>query len=212
MSLASRAIATLAVAALSFGAAPPASAQEPGSIPVPLADFSAGYVFMHDFTNVGQKEGLNFPAGWYLSGAVNPTSWFGIVGEVSGSYKNNLDVDMWQIMRVSGDARVYTFMVGPRFFKQVGRVVPFAQMLVGAAHMRAEARYTSPEFGDYVGRERATDFALQPGGGVTVYLTERVGVRFAADYRSIIDFYDDGNEYTNEFRVITGFTFQWGGR
>jgi hypothetical protein len=57
-----------------------------------------------------------------------------------------------------------------------------------------------------------TDFALQPGGGLTIYLTDRVGVRLAVDYRTIIDFAEEDNDYTNELRTIAGFTLQWGGR
>ena len=207
----SRSTIGLAVLALSLAAASPASAQEPGSIPVPLADVSAGYAFMYDTTNVGERDGIEFPAGWYLSAAVNPLTWFGIVGEVSGSYRNNMDInyDEW---RSTNDARVYTFMAGPRFFKKVGRVVPFAQMLTGVAHMRGKSHISSPWSGDLTVSESTTDFALQPGGGVTVYLTEQVGVRFAGDYRNVIDFSEDGNDYTNEFRFIGGFTLQWGGR
>ena len=59
----------------------------------------------------------------------------------------------------------------------------------------------------------ATDFAFQPGGGVTIFLTDRVGVRLAADYRCIVDFVDGGdNTYSNEFRFVSGFTFNWGVR
>ncbi|HSC30007.1 MAG TPA: outer membrane beta-barrel protein [Vicinamibacterales bacterium] len=215
MSFLSRATIVLAVFALSLGAAPTASAQEPGSIPVPLADFSGGYVFLYDTTNIGPaKDGIEFPAGWYFSAAVNPTTWFGIVGEVSGSYRNNLEVSYFDF-RTSNDARVHTFMIGTRFFRKVGRVVPYAQILTGAAHMRAKIRFPGEVPGLGLVNDissSATDFALQPGGGVTVYLTERVGVRFAGDYRSIIDFTEDENDYTNEFRMIAGFTLQWGGR
>ena len=187
------------------------SAQEPG-IPVPLADVSAGYVFMHDFTDIEAAANTNFPAGWYFSGAVNPTTWIGIVGEVSGSYKNNMRMDAF-MLNASTDVQIYTFMGGGRFFKKVGRVVPFAQMLAGVAHLRAKTHLTPsmPEIDDTF-KGSATDFALQPGGGVTIYLTNRVGVRLAGDYRTIIDFAAGDNGYTHELRMIAGFTMQWGGR
>jgi hypothetical protein len=47
---------------------------------------------------------------------------------------------------------------------------------------------------------------------VTVYLTNYVGLRLAGDYRSVIDFQEGDNDYTNEFRVAAGFTMHWGGR
>jgi opacity protein-like surface antigen len=222
MSLLSRTIAVLAVGALSLAPATAAYAQEPGTIPVPLAEISGGYVFMHDFTEeefLG-LDGVDFPGGWYFSGAVNPTRWFGVVGEVSGSYKNHFGVtagpyqvngDLVGPFRISNDAWVHTFMGGPRFFGKVGRVVPFGQFLVGAARMRLKTQFPA-ELGIDTVEDSTTQFAMQPGGGVTVYLTERVGVRLAADYRTIIDFSDDGNEYTHEVRMIGGFTLHWGGR
>ena len=189
-----------------------AHAQETG-IPVPRADLSAGYVFMRDFTDVGpDMDKTDFPAGWYFSGAFNATTWFGVVGEVGGSYKNNLEIESFGY-HSSTNARAYTFMGGARFFKKTGRIVPFAQFLAGAAHLRAKIHLTPgiPGFGDTI-TENATDFAIQPGGGVTIYLTNQVGVRLAGDYRTIIEFAEDDNDYTNEFRALVGFTLHWGGR
>jgi hypothetical protein len=38
-------------------------------------------------------------------------------------------------------------------------------------------------------------------------------VKVAGDYRCIIDFVQgDENEYSNEFRLLTGFMFNWGAR
>ena len=123
--------------------------------------------------------------------------------------KNDLNLT-FEDLALSNKARVYTFMGGPRFFKKTGRVVPFAQMLAGVAHMRLESTFADvPEIGTF--SEEATDFAIQPGGGVTIFLSERVGVRLAADYRCIMDFEDD-NTYANEFRFVSGFTFNWGAR
>jgi hypothetical protein len=89
-------------------------------------------------------------------------------------------------------------MGGARFFRPMGRVVPFGQMLTGVAYLRG----TPPN---------GARFALQPGVGVTVYLTDRVGVRLSGDYRTLVEF-DDGAYYTHEARLISGFTLQWGAR
>jgi hypothetical protein len=49
------------------------------------------------------------------------------------------------------------------------------------------------------------------GGAFT--LTERTGVRLAADYRSMIDFdSEENNDDYNAVRVAAGFTLNWGGR
>jgi hypothetical protein len=203
-----RTIGTFAVAVLVVLPPPSALAQEIGAIPVPAVEVSAGYTFMRDFARHGTSEGhVDFPAGWYLSGAANVNRWFGIVGEFTGSYKNNLDLSTpgWS---ESSDLRVYTLMAGPRFFRPSGRIAPFAQMLTGVAHLRERREHSGlPNQFTWT----TTQFALQPGIGLTVHLTDRVGVRFSGDYRTLIEF-DDGADYTHEFRLLSGFTFNWGAR
>jgi hypothetical protein len=87
--LALRTIGALTVAGLLVTSPSYARAQEVDAFPVPLVDLSAGYTFMREFERRETPEGhVDFPAGWYLSGAANLTRWFGIVAESSGSYKN----------------------------------------------------------------------------------------------------------------------------
>jgi len=191
--------------------ATPASAQERGFIPIPLAEVSAGYTFMRDFEDIGSdRDGTNFPAGWFTSGGVNVTRWMGLVGEATGSYKNHFfDVSQGD-ERIDSDARVYTFMGGPRFFYKRGRFAPFAQVLAGAAHLRLNVKWSSG-LTNGSETESTTDFSIQPGGGLNVYLTDSVGVRLAADYRTIMDFEED-TTYQNQFRLASGLIFQWGRR
>jgi opacity protein-like surface antigen len=196
------AVLLLASPSLSF-------AQEVGAIPVPVAEVSAGYTFMREFEGNGfSGDHLDFPAGWYVSGAFNVNRWFGVVLESASSYKNDLSFSMPGLTQ-SSDLRVHTFMAGGRFFRSFGRIAPYGQVLAGVAVLRHETEY-SGAFSSR-GSNQLNRFALQPGGGVTVYLTDRVGVRVSADLRTIMDF-DDETEYTNELRVISGFVFQWGAR
>ena len=206
MSLIRRAVAASTICLLF--APPPVGAQEAGTLPLPIAELSAGYAFMHD-TDIDE----NFPAGWYVSGAVNLSQWFGIVGEAGGSYTTvDETYGLEQRFSLSTKLEGYTFMAGPRFFRKTGRVVPFAQFLTGVLYARSRTTSTWGDEPPYRGgRLVSTDFAIQPGGGVTVLLTERVGLRVAGDYRCAIDT-EDETEYTNEFRFITGFTFHWGRR
>ena len=173
----------------------PAVAQEHVAPPLPVVDLSAGYMFMYD-TDIAES----FPKGWYFGSAVNLNTWFGVAFEVSGSHK--------RISAVQFDA--FTYMAGPRFFQKTGRLVPFAQFLTGLAHGRAKIT-PPPEFGYGPFTTSSDNFAIQPGGGVTILLTDHVGLRVATDYRCIMNF-DDGVEYTNEFRVTSGMTFHWGAR
>ena len=209
MSVHARVITVLAVCALWMAPPHAALAQDITTLPIPLFEVSAGYTFMRDFSSDLPGD-VNFPAGWYFSGAVNPNQWLGLVGEASGSYRNNLGFDVLGVT-ITNDASVYTLMGGPRFFHKAGRVVPFAQVLAGVAHMRIKT-HIPVELAD-VGTisDSATEFAFQPGAGVTVYLTERVGFRVAGDYRCIIDFAGgEENQYANQLRVVSGFTLHWG--
>lgn len=204
----------LAAVAVALVAAPSVlSAQEMGGPPMPAVEVSAGYTFMRDMSD-GLPEKTNFPAGWYAAAAVNLNRWFGIVGEGTGSYKNDLSVT-YDTLTLTTNARVHTFMAGPRFSAKRGRLVPYAQVLVGAAHLRTSTLF--PEAAEFSITDRVvvteTEFALQPGGGLSVLVTEHLGVRVGADFRTIIDFVGGAdNDYTNEFRVLTGFTFNWGAR
>jgi opacity protein-like surface antigen len=198
----------LAGCAILLTFAAPAAAQEVGTVPVPLIEVSAGYTFMRDTTLEDE-----YPAGWYLSGGANLNQWFGLFAEATGSYRSEETTYSAAALRLKEKARVYTVMAGPRFFHKQGRIAPFGQVLVGVEHRRLEQteRWMDGTRGDYTWHSPdSTTFAIQPGGGVTVYLTETVGVRATLDYRAVIDVDDD--DVRNELRVLTGFSFHWGRR
>ena len=183
-----------------LGAALSAAAQERSAPALSLGEVSAGYAFMRDTTT---EE--NFPAGWYSSAAVNLNHWFGVAGEVTGAHKTLTDA-----APLSLKANLFTFMGGPRVFIKRGRVVPFAQVLAGAAQLRWK---TTQSTGAFAASGTDTKFAWQPGGGVTVLLTRNVSLRGAVDYRRIVftdeDEFDEDN---SQVRGIAGVVFGWGAR
>jgi opacity protein-like surface antigen len=203
-----------------------AFAQDINTMPVPKAEVSAGYAFMRDVSKreLTGFDHLDFPAGWYATGAFNPTEWLGLVGEFAGNYRNNLNFDVGEVLAEpgltgfsvgTGDVHMYTALGGVRFFHKIGRVVPFGQLLAGVVHVRTTQTPSAlgTEFGFALEKNTDNNLGIQPGGGVTVYLTERMGVRVAADYRSMIDFNSaDKTDYYNAIRVVSGFTLQWAGR
>jgi opacity protein-like surface antigen len=219
--------AALAIAVGSLLALPSvAFAQDVNTMPVPRVEVSAGYAFMRDMSKreLTGFDHINFPAGWYATGAFNPTEWLGLVGEVAGNHRYDLNLDLGEGLEEpgltglsigTGDVHLYTALGGVRVFRKFGRVVPFGQVLAGVVHVRTKE--TPSALGAELGLEEETftdnNLGIQPGGGVTVYLTERMGVRLAADYRSMIDFNnEEKNDYYNAVRVVGGFTLQWGGR
>lgn len=154
---------------------------------VPMSEVAGGYAFMRD-DDIDE----NFPAGWFVSGAVNLNDWLAIDGEISGSY-TTLETPI-------GDARlsVHTFMGGPRFFRRLSGLTPFVQVLFGAARATAEASVLGVAMS-----ESATEFAVQPGGGIDVHLTDRISARLEGDWRRIVT----GDEAGNEVRVAAGMVY-----
>ena len=128
-------------------------------------EVAGGYSLLHD---QDISENLH---GWVVSAGGRVMNWIDLVGEVSGNYKT---------LSIPGDApkiKVRTLMVGPRFTARAhGHLVPFAQMLFGAAWASTKVL----DVGDSV-----RDFAYQPGGGVDWNLRPNVGVRLQGDYRII---------------------------
>ena len=196
-------------AATLIGAAAPAPAQDIDPFPIPAVELSAGYVYLRQSTDLEET----YPRGWYVAGAANLNRWFGIVVETGGSYGSREELAPWGDT-YSGKNSLYTFLAGGRFFGKTGpRIVPFGQLLGGLVYGRTESTYTHPGPDPYVstGTREHNLFALQPGGGVTVYVARRVGVRAAVDYRWVMDF-DEGVTSIGQFRTLAGVTYHWGGR
>lgn len=197
--MSAKTVSVLSACVLLLSPAAPVLAQEGGAPPVPLVEVAAGYAYMYD-SDMEEE----FPKGWFFSGAANVTRWFGLVGEVSGAHKTFTDEPGFKAR-----LNLYTTMGGPRVFLQTGRVVPFAQFLVGAAHARSKVTFPVEMGGMREFKDSDTEFAIQPGGGVTVLLTRNVAVRGSFDYRRIFIEEDEG---ISEVRGGVGFVFGWGSR
>ena len=207
MTVPCRSIAMLVVSVIA--AVPPLAAQDNKTMPVPVVEVSAGYAWLRNTTS-----SATYPGGWYFSTVGNVTQWFGVVAEAAGSYRSENSTYMAGTRTLSEKAQVYTFLGGGRFFHKAGRFMPFGQMLAGVAMHRLQQTETimagSPVTGVSHWTPSSTKLALQPGGGVTVYLTERVGIRTAVDYCVTIDENDDDTR--QEVRFLSGFTLRWGSR
>ena len=137
-----------------------------------------------------------FPAGWSLDIAANLNDAWGIVGEASGAYRAASDSDLGVDVNLS----IHTVGAGARWSRRgAGRIVPFLQMLAGVTKVSAHA--------DVVGNEisgSSTELMLQPGGGVNIMLTERLGLVGQADYRRVFLDGSDGESGESELRVLLG--------
>lgn len=161
-------------------AAIPAAAQTP---PVPTVDLSLGYQTLH-------IPGQNYPLGMAvgMSGALN--EMVRIVGEVGVS------IDQQTSSNLNGTLTLYHYGVGPRVTATAGRVLPYAQVLAGGVHTRADL--TSPAGAPFSASDNA--FMLQPGAGVIVPFTRTFAAIGEVNYRRV--FFKQGGD--NETRVFAG--------
>ena len=143
------------------------------------------------------------PAGWYVEIARNVNRWFGIVGEVGGAYKTKGErISNNQIADVA--STLHTFMGGVRLSARLNRrIVLVHPVLVGAAHASVRT-----DAGAQALTSSETQFALQPGLGINLAVTEDFGIRVAADYRRVVVGGDRIDE--NEYRFILGVVLPFG--
>jgi opacity protein-like surface antigen len=122
-------------------------------------DVSAGYSYFR----LGGSNGLNQNG---ISGSVayNPNRWLGLVGDLGAYHASPAGVSV----------NTYTFMFGPRVtLRNPSKFNPFAQALVGAAHLTV------------AGAGSTTDFAYSVGGGVDIGLLPHLALRPQLDYVGI---------------------------
>ena len=134
-----------------------------------------------------------FP-GFHIAAAGNITSVFGIAGSFSWHFK---DVETGII-----DVRLteYAYLVGPRVSApRPATVAPFAQLLVGGAHISASTLSVFLGEGPSI-----TKFAVQPEGGVDIWFGRHVGVRGTLFYRRVYLEPEGVNQYGYTVGVVLG--------
>ena len=120
----------------------------------PKVDLSVGYQFTH-LNGSNGVGGTNIPAGWTASvtGRINP--FVNVVGEVNGAYKDGV-----KLHRYLGGLR---FGGGPS--TGTNYIVVFGQALAGVSKSAA-----------------TTGFTIQPGLGLDIHGSGKVGGRINVDY------------------------------
>jgi len=139
-------------------------------------EFSATYSYLR----LGFTDGVNQQGG-SIAIAGNLNRWFGIVGDFGGYHTAGLDT--------------FTFLAGPRLTARNGSGVnPFAQFLVGGAHVTASSAINP--------------FAISAGGGVDLPMAGAVGLRPQVDYIAM----RANGSTVNTLRVSVGVVFRFGGK
>lgn len=149
----------------------------PASAQTPRAEISGGYAVMRD-----QDRAETFPVGWVASVAGNINEWIGVVSEVGGSHRTCESCQRGPFTSATfrgtdRSLRVFTYMVGPRVTaRALPRVTPFAQVLLGGAHMSGGVQFDGA---------LTTGFTYQPGAGIDIAATPNLALRVQGDYRVI---------------------------
>ena len=160
-----------------LGLASVAAAQDRSS-----GDISVGYSYLREgFSNGINANGGNVSATGYLN------HWLGITGDFGAYHAAPFGIS----------ANTYTYLAGPRFaYRKSERVMPFAQVLVGGAHVTA---------GGFGVSASTNGFAWSAGGGIDLGLTRHIAFRPQFDY---IGIHASGGTL-NSARVSAGIVFRF---
>jgi hypothetical protein len=174
-------LAIALVALVTLAAAAPVSAQTP---PMPVTDLSLGYQSLH-------IPGQNYPFGVFVGLSRRITDVVRIVGEAGVS------IDQQSGQNLNGTLTFYQYGVGPRFTAAGGRVIPFAQVLVGGVHSRGDLTTTAgAPFS-----ASSNGFMIQPGAGVIVPMTRTFALSGGVNYRRVM-FENDSDNETSVFAGV----------
>lgn len=191
----------LPVLLLALGMALPANAQDDRK-----AEVSVGYQLL---TLNDDELDETLGKGWYADVAGNIGPFFAVVMQVGGSYKTVEETET--IGGVTGTAtaklKVHNYLGGIRVGPRRTRVSPYAEFLAGgvtaSADLSASVVSGGQTFFSTDESESSSEFAIQFGGGVTIWLSDRVGIRGSVGYLRVMA--DD--EGTNVLRATGGISF-----
>jgi Outer membrane protein beta-barrel domain len=148
-----------------------------------------GYSFNRADTGLSNRANLN---GWEGSVEAKVFPFVGVVADFSGQY-GKLRIPS---QGVDERDRVQSYLFGPRVSVTVGKIRPFAHVLIGAAQFHAsDSGFSSSE----------TDFADAIGGGIDYHLIPRVSWRVQADALQTHFF----GERQNDARISTGLVMKF---
>lgn len=160
------------------------------AVPIMAQDYPRAEIFGgYSYVRV-QEIDMNMH-GWNFSIAGNLSSWFGIVGDISGQYgkASEFGVDV--------DLNLHSFLFGPKIAGRGGKVTTFVQALFG--YSRASAGADIPGMPGVSVNEGGLGIAA--GGGIDVNAGTRLAIRVVqADYLHL----RSEGEGSNNYRVSAG--------
>ena len=165
------------------------------------ADLALGYTYIHsnappDGCGCFHFNGGSVSASWKLN------SWWRIAGQFSAAHAGNISSSTLS-------PTITTYLIGPRYKLAKGshRVVPFGNLLLGAAHV-SDGYFPNGSSSS----ASATAFAMAAGGGVDISVGKHIAIRpIDADYL-FTHFPNAVDNHQNNFSLTSGIVFRFGGR
>ncbi len=136
--------------------------------------------------------------GWEASFEGKILPFVGIVGDVSGHYgtQNFVEPTPNGPLNVSVTGHEQEYLVGPRLTVPVGKFKPFAEVMIGAAHIHTGGTLPGPS---------NTSFATAVGGGLDYRLLGPLAARLEGDYLRTKFF----SSTQNDLRLSVGVVFRF---
>jgi outer membrane protein with beta-barrel domain len=160
------------------------------------ADVYVGYQYTRQMYTPGTSFNMNGGVGQI---AVYPTSWLGIVGEISGNAVGNIHAPF----NGSGGT-LYSYIGGPRIAFRHGPLQPYVQGLFGIGQLDStlQARLGSPS---------STAFATAIGGGLDLKVAHHFAIRLVQGDYFLTRFTNPLNARfsQNNFRLSTGLVLRF---
>ncbi len=168
----------------------------------------AGYSLNHANSGVrdvssGVRSGSSNLNGWEVSVEGKMAPFVGIVGDLGAQYGTLQTPSSFYGFpgtTTSTHTRIVTYLAGPRVSVSVGRFRPFAQALIGAAHLHQNLQQYAAA---YTYGETSVGDAL--GGGVDYSVLRFIGVRVQGD---LVQTRFHGSRQ-NDARVSTGIVLRF---
>jgi len=183
-------------------AAKPSGKKKKPPVPTPKFEVNGGFLYRSYASPSVPRYGMN---GWTVGIDYNRYRWIGLVGDFTGTYKNQ---------GVDGDTSIYTFMGGPRvfIFGHRHRLIPYGQFLFGYGYENV----SFPLNGGFPATSRTSSgYGYAGGAGVDYRFAKHWNFRIEFDYEkthfSDIIFFTGGNSEGN-YRFSAGFVYHWGER
>jgi opacity protein-like surface antigen len=136
--------------------------------------------------------------GWEASFEGKILPFVGIVGDVSGHYGSQSFTEPTPngLLNINVTGHEQEYLVGPRLSIPVSKFTPFAEVMVGAAHIHTGGTLPGPS---------NTSFATAVGGGLDYRLLGPVALRAEGDYLRTKFF----SSTQNNLRLSVGVAFHF---